>query len=257
MEKRTEVLISLWDRLMILQTDFSLPSELIFYYNSKEWMNANTIVDLGSGNGYYLKCLAKLFPEKKYLGIDHENAYIDLANKYPKKKIRFEHRDLIEVEGIYDLVIARLLVQHLASIEEFLIHVHNILPHGGTLLIIDSNDSMRNFEPQLEKIKEFFDKFRESRLKDGCDRDAGMSMSNLSSKYGFDIVRQSEIVLSSTIGENKKIFYESYKTVFEIIKKEFKVDFDYNSLKAELKKWFKNPISYGQIGVHMALYQKA
>ena len=59
-----------WDELLRFQANITLPVELPCYYVEKGWLEARSVVDLGTGNGYYLKRLQEHFPAKKYLGLD-------------------------------------------------------------------------------------------------------------------------------------------------------------------------------------------
>jgi len=247
---------------MEYQTDFSMPLELSFLYNSECWLNANSVIDLGTGNGYYLSKLVSLFPGKSYTGVDVEpeltsEATRRFSNKdlYRNSNIVIETKDLFDVKGKYDLVFGRLIVQHLESIDGFMEHVQDILQPEGSLLIIDSDDSMRKFLPYLPYMTKFFDELRKSRQDSGCDRDAGFLIGEKAEKFNYSLEGNTRLVIPTTIKENKQLFYNSYKTVFEIARKEYGVEFDYKTLNEELNAWFENDVSYAQIGVHLSLYK--
>jgi tRNA G46 methylase TrmB len=74
-----------WRRLMKYQTALLFPMELAFYHRRQEWHNASSVVDLGTGNGYYLFKLASHFPLKQYTGIDFSGTNIKAATKYYRK----------------------------------------------------------------------------------------------------------------------------------------------------------------------------
>ena len=48
-------ILRIWDQMQRLQTDFAIAQELSFYYASPQWHEARTVLDIGAGNGYYLK----------------------------------------------------------------------------------------------------------------------------------------------------------------------------------------------------------
>ena len=252
----------LWSKLMEYQTDLALPLELIFYYQSEAWLASNSVIDLGTGNGYYLNKILKYFPSKHYKGVDIEPFYVKLAKnrfaakKYHNSNIRIELQNLFQVTEKFDLVLARLLVQHLSSCDKFLEHVYEILNPGGTLLIIDSNDSVRYFYPEIPHMESFFDALRKKQKASDGDRDAALSITTKADNYGFQINREMKLIVPSTIVEHKNLFFQSYKTVFEIVKQDYQVEFDYSILKKELAKWFSLETSYTQLGVYVVSYRK-
>ncbi len=261
--KKDKELKMLWNRLMQYQTAFSLPSELIFFYGSTDWLNARSVIDLGTGNGYYLSKLVKRFPTKTYVGVDHEPSYINIAAKrgsakqdYHNCRVRFEIKDISEVKGKFDFALARLLVQHLNSIEAFLCHVHGILHLDGTLLVVESNDSARRFYPELPHMENFFSTFKNARKEAGFDRNAGFIIRSRAEDLGFQLVKEMNLLIPSTLTSYKMLFFKSYQTIFEIVKCNYGIDFDYNTLNSELQSWLNTPNSYAQIGVHMACYKR-
>src|SRR5262250_664659 len=179
-EQLSRAVASKWRRLMKYQADLLFPMELAFYHRRQEWHNASTVVDLGTGNGYYLCKLAGQFPLKRYTGIDLSGTNIKAATRYyrknwegPEKNVTFFVHNVNEFKGPYDLAIARLLVQHLTSLETFLERMQDVLSPTGSLFVIESCDSDRVFVPELPSFKMFFDALRANRIASGCNRDAG------------------------------------------------------------------------------------
>ncbi len=56
-------LTEIWDRLQRLQTNFCINQELPAYYTCPQWEKARTVLDVGTGNGYYLRKIAARFPK--------------------------------------------------------------------------------------------------------------------------------------------------------------------------------------------------
>lgn len=262
-DKESTYLKDLWNRIMIYQTDFCIPLELSFYYCSEEWLRAKSVIDLGTGNGYYLKKIINRFPSKEYTAIDIDPYFINVArkrfrgiigNKY--SKVNFEVKDIVNAKGKYDFAVARLLVQHLKSIDSFFKNIAFLLKKKGSILIIDSYDSERKFFPELKYMKQLFDKLRINRYDEGCDRDASFNMHSIAKKYGFSLINDIKIIIPSTLGKNRSLFYKSYNSAFDIMKLQFKVKYKFAALKKELENWHKMENSYAQIGVHMVCYKK-
>lgn len=65
------------------------------------------VADVGCGNGELLYHLRRCFPDWEYAGFDHTPEFIDTARSFPGLAgVRFEVRDLDDVEGRFDVVIA-------------------------------------------------------------------------------------------------------------------------------------------------------
>lgn len=108
------VVVEIWDTIQRCQTDFALDLELIAYYASDQWNRAHTVLDAGTGNGYYLSRIATLFPHKQYRAVDICAEFLTkAARNYSGLPIEFRCHDLFDVIGSYDFVIMRLLLQHL------------------------------------------------------------------------------------------------------------------------------------------------
>ena len=54
----TDDVLTSWNRIMRYQVDFSFPLELPVYLSVASWHTAERVLDLGSGDGYYLRRLA-------------------------------------------------------------------------------------------------------------------------------------------------------------------------------------------------------
>jgi SAM-dependent methyltransferase len=252
-----------WDRLMRLQTDLSQPLELAFFFNSPAWLEATTVLDVGTGKAHYLRQLAAYFPAKRYVGIDSDAAHIeaaragerDLSRGVPAPALEFFLLDAHDVRGEYDVALARLLVQHLPSMEDFLASMRRAIVPGGTLVVIESADEQRRFVPPLPSMVHFFDAFRAQRRAAGFDRDAGRLLARHAPRAGFDQTASALYLVPSTIGRHKDLFLETYLTVLEVVREAFQVDVDYAQLRADLTAWRADPGSYTQLGVHVSSYR--
>lgn len=248
-----------WDRLMRLQTDLSQPLELSFFFNSRTWLEARTVLDVGTGNAHYLRQLARYFPAKSYVGIDTDASHIEVAQREEPggdvPSMQFLLLDAHDVRGAYDVALARLLVQHLPSAADFLTSMRRAIKPGGLLIVIESSDDQRKFVPPVESMVRFFEAFRAKRRADGCNRDAGRVLAEGASQFGFEPEASTLLVVPSTIPGHKDLFLETYLTVLDVVQGAFRVDFDYGQLASDLKRWWADPASYTQLGVHVASYR--
>jgi len=251
-----------WDRLMRLQTDLAQPLELGFFFSSRTWLEAETVLDVGTGNAHYLRQLARYFPAKQYVGIDTDASHIEVAKRpeltdaqSDRVSMQFLVQDAHDVRGAYDVALARLLVQHLPSVADFLTSMRRAIKPGGLLIVIESSDEQRKFVPPVGSMVRFFESFRAKRRADGCNRDAGRLLAEQASQFGFEGEASALLVVPSTIPGHKDRFLETYLTVLDVVQGAFQVDFDYGRLAADLKGWWADPASYTQLGVHIASYR--
>ena len=150
---RKPTILEIWDQIQRLQTDFAFAQELSCYYTTPQWHAAKTVLDLGTGNGYYLKKIAARFPDKIYHGVDVSAELIAIAEREVSgENVSFSHRTLFDVKEPYDFVLMRLLLQHLDDVQAVLDHVAALTRPGGTALIIDAHDPLRFFYPDLLDI---------------------------------------------------------------------------------------------------------
>jgi ubiquinone/menaquinone biosynthesis C-methylase UbiE len=262
---RAASVTEVWDRLMRLQTDLSQPIELSFFFGCQPWLDAARVLDIGTGNGYYLRRLATYFPEKSYVGIDLDPEHIAMAEREGRRAaagdggagIRFLVGDAHQLEGEYDLVLARLLIQHLSSVEEFLASASRAIRPGGSLIVIESSDETRRWSPAIPAMTAFFETFRARRRSEGCDRDAGRLLAEKVTRFGFEAEASAILVVPSTIPGYKDMFLETYLTVLQVVRSAFEVECDYDRIVADLNAWWAEPASYSQLGVHLASYRRA
>lgn len=263
MTARSETAVAApWDRLMRLQTDLAQPVELPFFFGSGAWREAERVLDLGTGNAYYLRGLARYFPGKRYVGIDADPAHVEVArHEYAGGRdggaaMEFMVGDALHVQGEYDVALARLLVQHLPSIEDFLGSMRRAIRPGGTLVVIESADEERRFVPPLPSMERFFEVLRANRRADGCDRDAGRMVADRARDAGFEPEENALVLVPSTIPGHKELFGETYRTVLAVVGAAFRLPFEYEALAEDLARWQADPPAYTQLGVHLASYRR-
>lgn len=248
--------LTLWLELLECQTGLTLPFELPHYYGLQEWIECPCVLDLGTGPGYFLKALAHRFPNKSYLGVDRDAEYIAVARQDCPPFIRFDVVDLFSVSGTYPFVTARLVAQHVPSLQEFLTKVHDLLTPGGCFLSVEPNDELRAFHPSLRVTESMFAQFAEHRRQAGFNRAAGLVMAELATTHGLSLERYADVVVPSCLPTYRERFVTFHQLIVDIFAQAFEMSVDRTRVLAELHEWSSNPIAYAQLGVRWAVYRR-
>ena len=246
-------ILRIWDQMQRLQTDFTIAQELSFYYASPQWHEARTVVDIGTGNGYYLKRIAARFPNKRYTGIDTSAELIGIANRETcNNDVSFEESHLFDHAGTYDFVLMRLLLQHLDDIPTALDHVSRLTRPGGTALIIDANDPVRFFYPMLPQFTAFFAAYAEHEGRAGRDRSVANRIEKALSESPTWIRGSTlSLLIPSTIPGNLELFTQTYTLLVDLVREVGEVEYDFESVKKAWRRWSARPDAYTQVGLNL------
>jgi 2-polyprenyl-3-methyl-5-hydroxy-6-metoxy-1,4-benzoquinol methylase len=251
-------LAELWTYLHTIQTDFCFNQELGVFYASPTWHAAKTVLDLGTGNGYYLNRLASYFTEKHYRGIDISPDYIEQASQtVTSPNIAFECQDLYQVQGMYDVVLSRLVFQHLDNVDQALKALANVLHPGGTAYIIDANDPARYFYPEPTEYVEFFKAYAAHQGQQGMNRNIASELQHAINQQGqFTCMNMENLLIPSTIDDNLSLFEKTYYLVVVMVEKTGGMDYDFGSVKKAWRLWCQAKKKYMQVGLKVLQLQK-
>ncbi len=252
-QTKDERLVDLWDVLQRYQTDFCFAQELPQYYTFPQWEKASSVVDVGTGNGYYLNRIFDIFPTKHYLGIDHSEELLRIAGKYARRgQVEFVRQDLWKLSGIYDFAIVRLVLQHVPDVAGVLTRLANIVRSGGGALIVDAHDPLRFFAPPLPIFMQFFEAFRLQEQRAGPDKTVTSELRTLIEPHpDWCIDSASMLTIPSSIPGNIDLFRETYRRVIDMVELVGEVDFDFDSVRKEWEWWCGLDIAYTQVGLNV------
>ena len=245
--------IKLIDSLEKLQVNGSFPLELPLLFSSAHWHKATSVMDLGTGNGYFLKKIADIFPDKQYVGIDISENFIKLAQEnYGTKNLNFNCKNLFKATGHWDFVVARAVVQHLTDFKHFINKIGDLLKEECSALIIDLDDSNLVFfhppTPLFSKFyKEIGERQREKREVNLKSLDDFISCLNLFPNLYVSMDKT--IIIPSTMGDNLNSFRLQFQTALEIFHKVYGSINNYKQISDELRTWCSTPHAYGHISL--------
>ncbi len=252
-ETRRDNVLGIWDQMQRLQTDFCIAQEMSFYHTSPQWSAAKTVLDVGTGNGYYLGKIAAGFPDKIYHGVDSSAELIAIADREAAcGKVSFSHRGLFQVSGTYDFVLMRLLLQHVDDVEAVLEHAAALTNPGGSALIIDAHDPLRYFHPDLPEFKNFFAAYTENERKEGRDRRVAWRIEQaLAASPVWEPRESLQLLIPSTIPGNLALFVETYSLLVDLVEHSGKFRYNFPSVKEAWRRWSDTPNAYTQVGLNL------
>ena len=109
----------------------------------------STILEIGSGPGFYTENLLKNFSDSHIFCLDNDEKLINYAfdklNENYKERLTFINDDIVNSnmpDSYFDTIIARFVFQHLNAPIKALNEIYRILKPGGKLIIIDIDSGL-------------------------------------------------------------------------------------------------------------------
>lgn len=93
------------------------------------------VVDLGCGTGELTRAMHRQLGAAETLGIDSSEAMLAKANAFAEPGLRFERRDVRELEGQYDLVFSNAVLHWVPEHEALFARLREALRPGGQLAV--------------------------------------------------------------------------------------------------------------------------
>jgi trans-aconitate methyltransferase len=144
-----------WDALLTGQVDIYFDSEAKYLSGLQEWQNAQTILDIGCGNGNFLGRLRETFPEKKYIGIDVSTSLIEIAEqRHRQPNLSFKSFD-IQAETWptpADVLLLRFVCQHLANPRKFFEALHRSCKGAPYVVVAEPSFVHSRVFPEIPEL---------------------------------------------------------------------------------------------------------
>jgi SAM-dependent methyltransferase len=245
---------AIWDALQRHQVDFAFAQEAPAYRGSAPWRRARTVLDVGTGNGYYLRRIASLFPDKVYRGIDTSRELIGVATRGggAAAPIDFQCRDVADEPDRHDFVIMRLLLQHLANPEAMLAQVARSTAYDGAALVIDCWDAMRRFEPDLPEFRQFFRAYAEHQAASGRRRDVVDRLPDMARRTGaWEVVDHLRLIITSSAPGQLALFRQIYGSFIDMVERAGTLDHPFEAVRREWRRWCGLDNAYAQVGLNL------
>lgn len=252
---------SRWDQLLEAQTDVFLPHEIEFFLANEAWAEACSVLDVGCGNGYYLSRLKTFFPQKRYTGIDISPRLIEIASSNGASDgVHYQTADFFEYEPHeqHDIVLMRLIVQHMKGIGDILQHAAGLIKDDGRVVVIEPDPEHFANHPQTPMFDELLRRVADhasnnarnkgnlSRLGSGLDAVPGWRLSGH--------VRKT--VPHTGPFANTRLL-QMLQLWIDILEGAGEIDFAFDDARHEIKAWSQNKTAYNQIGIQIMVLERA
>jgi len=168
------------------------------------------IMDMGTGNGYFLSRVANNHPEIKFYGIDNKPHMISTAVKSVAKNVEWQTGDIHDFYTLphlndMDGILMRYFVLHLPDVSEIIERMGKHVKKGTILWIIDldlneffCDPPKKEFVSIKNLVQRFFDHY-------SIDSQAAGLLPEILRKGGFDLLGK-EVEPFSNKEVEKKLF---------------------------------------------------
>ncbi|CAM2065403.1 Methyltransferase domain-containing protein [Sulfidibacter corallicola] len=154
---------------------------------------ALSLVEFGSGPGYYSARLMERFPDLNLTCIEIDKVLTDHAEAmlaqcgFNQVQVRTDSITANRLPDLsYDASLARLLIEHLADPLEGLQEMQRILKPNGLAIVIDNDFSLHTLTyPEIPELAELFEAYCASRRSQGGSPRIGRRLPNLLEEAGF------------------------------------------------------------------------
>lgn len=165
----------------------------------------DTVVELGCGPGYITSLLSDQAPSGMIYAIDRDYQLISQLQKTPDIKSR---QNVFAIQAVadclpfkdksIDFIYVRFLLQHLINRDEVLNEVYRILPKGGRLCIVDSDDGLILYHPARPQIESILQSAQRAQTSIGGDRFIGRKLQVMLHDHSFSHVETRVICVTSS-----------------------------------------------------------
>jgi SAM-dependent methyltransferase len=253
--------VLLWDRLLELQTELFLPHELAFLFANDDWGSAASVLDVGCGNGHYLRRLGGYCPDKQFTGIDCSGAMIAIAAGTARNQnLRFHKADFYEFkpDQRFDVLLLRLVLQHLQGFERTIERAAELVRPGGSIIILEPEPSAFLMVPGAPSLMGLLAGIEAAARSKGTNR---AQLTNLRSRLAqvpeWRVRAEHRSVLPAISSAQRAKFQEMFLLWIDIIEQAREIVFRFDQARSEIEAWAASDNAYGQIGFQIVAMSPA
>jgi len=210
------------------------------------FQNEMKILEVGSGPGYITEILHDTYPDSKITCLEINKELIDIAkNKFESTTsgfIDFVFGSILDTNlpsETFDVVYARLVLQHVHSPEKAIQEMYQLVKPGGSIIITEAEDTFTVLTPEMGPkgyIDRIFTIFQNLQVQQGGDRTIGRKIPKILKNTGFIDIKLNYPIVHSDIDSpdliKGAITPSMYKPLLDnglITKADFEIIVDYHS----------------------------
>lgn len=168
-------------------------------FDHPAWDAAETVVDVGCGEGSYLRHLAARFPGKRFVGVDVHETAIALAEAGPPlANLRFRWGRVEDLAERFDVLVSRFCLLYVDDLDAIAAWAADHV--GGGVLEIDNADDLFAAAPAVAPLTGLLHATRLPAA-EGRVRTALLDAAPTWARHGFEVDAQREVVLHSGDGD--------------------------------------------------------
>lgn len=170
------------------------------------------ILEIGSGPGFYLEKLASLFPDASFVSLENDRTFSEYQHELftgeLASRVEVVCGDILSVEGLgeFDLVVSRMVLEHLPQPEIVFQKMNAFVKVGGTFLLLDNDFSnhLRTF-PRVDELDVLYSAYCSLRLAEGGNPYIGRELPRFYFQAGYKDI-QFRTVSAHTYKIDKSLF---------------------------------------------------
>ncbi len=250
-----------WSTCLELQVAAYFPYELSFFLGWPEWQTAHRVLDAGCGNGYFLAHLMKFFPDKAYTGVDLSAELISAAKQSPDlQKANVVQSDFFAFEpgAAFDIVILRLLVQHLSGLGDVLRQLEQLLKPGGSALIVEPDPAAFFNYPSTPIFSSLLATYARHAAQQRLNRASLSAIADELKEFKGWTITQDRTLVAPAIGPFRGTalmhVFAQWVNIFESVPD---LKFPFAEARRELEEWSTKEVSFNQAGVRIVSIQRS
>ncbi len=195
------------------QTDLFWDEEII-QYRRASMKDSMTILELGSGPGFVTEKLVQEFPNSSIVCVERDTKLIEFARQHCRKhkQVKYQNIPVEEVRTIdkpFDVVVARLVVEHLTNPLEMFHLFNKLLRKNGILIVTDNDFGIHTItHPESPSLRDFFSAYCKAREDEGGSPKIGRTLPLLFKKSKFNNINMTTLTAHNQL-QGDAVFLQS------------------------------------------------
>ena len=216
---------------------------------SRVWTSAKSVLEVGFGSGHFLRELAREFPEKVFTGIEVDPVHLDGARQLlaGQSNVALRMQDFYVETDRYDVVVARMFVQHQKDLVAFAQQSQRLC-RGGGLVVIDPGDDVANTTPPIDGLAPFLSTLRRRQADLGYCSVGIDVVAHALTQTGFVVEFNQSLPMPIRSKREKELYFAVIELSSALSDKMYGLGLDLRQLHDSLARWRRTPKSRAHLG---------